>query len=648
MKSRSGGKGIVLVFIIILLILAVIGGGAYIYLATDLFKTPEQLFKKYMLSNIVELVQAEVKPFDEINTRSENELTEYNLNLDVDMQKLEMEEMKKLDIDFKLKTDWPNKNEELEILVNKDESEFFKGYMALTNETFGIKVPDLHDKYIAVENRDFKKMAKTFGLSEEYIEMVPDKIPTGLSKEEEEKITALATKYFNKAAEQFEETAYIAEKDITIILNQENLITDKYTLAISTKVLYTILTNTITELLDDPDFLAIINGRIDQKQLDELKGKYKEFLDQKTVEDIEDQTIKISVYALDGKTVKTEIKTDEEEAYFCIANNETESVITAVAVMPKNDYNDVGTTSTTIIKNSYVNNVGELTYETLISYNKDDIKKMQEEYDAEYADYGSIFERDYSEIYKDQKTKYVINTRKSNDNTYNGTVKFEGTNFAELKDVLTIGFKCQFGNASITTLSADNAIVINDYTMEDYQTLIGEIGTNLASSVLSKPDSLIGTIFTSLLGGNSNTEEDFSYEDDYNNYDDYGNYEDLDFSDDSSNDNYLYPTVTDNAEVIREEIDNNITSALETCLTNYKDEIAYNNPDANVGDFLNIDRVQEYAGTNHALELLDGTTIKCTTNKDGIDYIYYALMNIDETYTLREVEVLTEEEYLNR
>lgn len=648
MKSRSGGKGIVLVFIIILLILALIGGGAYIYLATDLFKTPEQLFKKYMLSNIVELVQAEVKPFDEINTRSENELTEYNLNLDVDMQKLEMEEMKKLDIDFKLKTDWPNKNEELEILVNKDESEFFKGYMALTNETFGIKVPDLHDKYIAVENRDFKKMAKTFGLSEEYIEMIPDKIPAGLSKEEEEKITALATKYFNKAAEQFEETAYIAEKDITIILNQENLITDKYTLAISTKVLYTILTNTITELLDDPDFLAIINGRIDQKQLDELKGKYKEFLDQKTVEDIEDQTIKISVYALDGKTVKTEIKTDEEEAYFCIANNETESVITAVAVMPKNDYNDVGTTSTTIIKNSYVNNVGELTYETLISYNKDDIKKMQEEYDAEYADYGSIFERDYSEIYKDQKTKYVINTRKSNDNTYNGTVKFEGTNFAELKDVLTIGFKCQFGNASITTLSADNAIVINDYTMEDYQTLIGEIGTNLASSVLSKPDSLIGTIFTSLLGGNSNTEEDFSYEDDYNNYDDYGNYEDLDFSDDSSNDNYLYPTVTDNAEVIREEIDNNITSALETCLTNYKDEIAYNNPDANVGDFLNIDRVQEYAGTNHALELLDGTTIKCTTNKDGIDYIYYALMNIDETYTLREVEVLTEEEYLNR
>lgn len=648
MKSRSGGKGIVLVFIIILLILALIGGGAYIYLATDLFKTPEQLFKKYMLSNIVELVQAEVKPFDEINTRSENELTEYNLNLDVDMQKLEMEEMKTLDIDFKLKTDWPNKNEELEILVNKDESEFFKGYMALTNETFGIKVPDLHDKYIAVENRDFKKMAKTFGLSDEYIEMVPDKIPTGLSKEEEKKITALATKYFNKAAEQFEETAYIAEKDITIILNQENLITDKYTLAISTKVLYTILTNTITELLDDPDFLAIINGRIDQKQLDELKSKYKEFLDQKTVEDIEDQTIKISVYALDGKTVKTEIKTDEEEAYFCIANNETESVITAVAVMPKNDYNDVGTTSTTIIKNSYVNNVGELTYETLISYNKDDIKKMQEEYDAEYADYGSIFERDYSEIYKDQKTKYVINTRKTNDNTYNGTVKFEGTNFAELKDVLTIGFKCQFGNASITTLSADNAIVINDYTMEDYQTLIGEIGTNLASSVLSKPDSLIGTIFTSLLGGNSNTEEDFSYEDDYNNYDDYGNYEDLDFSDDSSNDNYLYPTVTDNAEVIREEIDNNITSALETCLTNYKDEIAYNNPDANVGDFLNIDRVQEYAGTNHALELLDGTTIKCTTNKDGIDYIYYALMNIDETYTLREVEVLTEEEYLNR
>lgn len=647
MKNRNGGKAIIIVLLIILLILALIGGGAYIYLATDLFKTPEQLFKKYMLSNIIEMTQTEIKPFDDIEKRSESELTEYSLKLGVDAEKLEMEDMKKLDINFALKTDWPNKNEEIDIIINKDEEEYFKGHMALTNETFGIKIPDIYDKYVAIENRDFKKMAKTFELSEEYIEMLPDKIPSGLTKEEEEKLSALATKYVTKMVEQFEENAYIAEKDININVNQIELVADKYTLAISTKNLYTLLTNTITELLDDPEFLELTKDRINTEQLDELKNKYKEFLAENSVEDIEEQTIKISVYASDGRTVKTEIKADEgSEFNYFIINNETENLIVASTITPKSDYNKVETTTTTTMKNTYANDTGELTYETLISYNKDDIDAVQAEYDAEYGDYDSSFKTDYSEIYKDEKTKYIINTRKSNEDTYTGTVKFEGGDLDELKEIFDISFKCQFGKASITTLSKENSIVINDYTMEDYESLITEFGTNLVSTVLLKPDSLIGTIFTSFVGGNSTTDEDTNYLDnDYSSDDIYNN---VDFSDDSNNDNYLYPTVTDSSESLRGDIDTDITLALETCLTNYKDEITYNNPDANIGDFLNIDRVQEYAGTDYILELLDGTTIKCTTNKDGIDYIYYALMNIDETYTVREVEVLTEEEYLNR
>ena len=662
MKSRNGGKTIIIVLLIILLILALIGGGVYIYLATDLFKTPEQLFKKYMLSNIIEIIQTEIKPFEDIDKRSERELAEYSLKLGVDAQKLEMEDMQKLDINFALKTDWPNKNEEIEILINKDEEEYFKGFMALTNETFGIKIPDIYDKYVAVENRDFKKMAKTFELSEEYIEMLPDKIPSGLTKEEQEKLSVLATKYVTKMVEQFEENAYIAEKDININVNKTELVADKYTLTISTKTLYTILINTITELLDDQEFLELTNNRIQKEQLDELKNKYQEFLAENPAENIEEQTIKISVYAADGRTVKTEIKTDEgDEFNYFVINSETENLIVASTITPKSDYNKVETTTITTMKNTYANDVGELTCETLISYNKDDIDAVQAEYDAEYADYGSGFETDYSEIYKDEKTKYIINTKKSNEDTYTGTVKFEGGDLDELKEILDISFKCQFGKASITTLSKDNSIVINDYTMEDYNSLITEFGTNLVSTVLLKPDSLIGTIFTSFAKGESTTDEDTNYLDNDYSSDDYSSddyssndylnddgYSDINFSDDSSNDNYLYPTTTDNTEILRNDIHTDIMSALETCLTNYKDEITYNNPDANIGDFLNIDRVQEYAGTDYVLELLDGTTIKCTINKDGIDYIYYALMNIDETYTVREVNILTEEEYLNR
>ena len=44
MKNRSGNK-LIIVFLIFILI-ALVAGGAYAYFMTDLFKTPEQLFKK--------------------------------------------------------------------------------------------------------------------------------------------------------------------------------------------------------------------------------------------------------------------------------------------------------------------------------------------------------------------------------------------------------------------------------------------------------------------------------------------------------------------------------------------------------------------------------------------------------------------------
>lgn len=655
MKNRNGGKTIIIVLIILLLILALVGTGAYIYLATDLFKTPEQLFKKYMLSNVIELVQTEIKPFDEIDTRSETELAEYNFKVDVNAEELGNEDIKNLDVNLTLKTDWPNKNEEMEILVNKNEEEFFKAYFALTNETFGIKIPDIYDKFLAVENRDFKKIAKTFELSEEYIEQIPDKIPSGLTPEEEEKLTALSTKYVTKIVEHFGEDAYIAEKNINVTLNSQEIVTNRYTLSMTTKNLYTLLTNTVTELLEDPEFVELTKDRITTEQLDEIKTTYKDFLAENSVEDIEDQTIKISVYAADGRTVKTEMKADTgEEINFFIINNEEETIITASEITPKDEFNDIAFTTTTTIKNTYKDEVGELRYETVVSYNKDDIAAAQAEYDAEYADYGSGFEKNYSEIYADEKTGFIITTKKSNGDTYVGTIELDGEEVEEIKDILDLSFKCQFGKASVTTISTKNAVIINDYTMEDYQELVTEMGTNLLSVAMLKPNSLIGTIFTTITQGNSTTDEDLNYsdenpfyQDDYSN--DYGNYDDITISDDSYNDDYLYPSEVAETETLREDFDWDVTFALEMCLSNYKDEITFNNPEANLGDFLNIDKVQEYCGDEYVLELPDSTTIKCTMNQEGVEYIFYALMDIDgESLSVREVEVLTEEEYLNR
>ena len=652
MKNSRRVKPIFIILILILLILALVAGGIYVYLMTDLFKTPEQLFKKYMISNVIQLTQSNFEPFNEINERSEEEVTQYLLELGVDIPGILSNESQKIDVDLKLTTDIPNRNEELELVIDKNEKEFFKGSLALTDETFGIKVPDLYDKYIAVENRDFKKMAKTLNLSEEYINMIPDKIPSEMSEEDKLKIESLATKYVTKIVEQFGENTYIAEKDIKINVNSKEILTDKYTLSIDSKPLYTAVTESIKELLDDPEFASLYEDRISKDIIENLKTSYNDFLTENPISDIENKTLNLSVYAADGKTVKTGFSVDDNEVYFALENSDAESTMIFYSSEPKSETNDVGTTTTSILKNTFVNNEGLLTYEMITEYNKDDIAELQKEHDSKFADYSSSFTTDYSELYSDSTQKYIIKTTKNNESTITGSVELEGEEFDMIKDMINIKFKCQFGNATVNTMNETNSDIINDFTMEDYQNLLVKLGTNVASVALTKPDSLIGGILANMMNGD--TSSDFEYstdnEDTFAGTEDFSDtsYDDLTLPDDADNDNYLNPTVSTDTEMIKSEIDLLITNALNTCLENYKTMLEVN-PEEDLGIHLNVENVQQFSGNKYPMELIDSTTIKCIVNENGEEHIYYALMNIDGyELVVTEVEVLTEEEFLNR
>ena len=357
--------------------------------------------------------------------------------------------------------------------------------------------------------------------------------------------------------------------------------------------------------------------------------------------------MKLSVYASGGITVKTELISEENEVSIVMENNENESMMTLTSIEPKSDTNNVGTKSVTVLKNTYANNSGELSYETTIEYDKDDIKTLQDEYDAKYSGYTGSFTTDYSEIYADSNEKYVIKTTKTNDSTITGNVQFEGKKFDSIKDMLEIKFKCQFGNATVNTINEKNSIVINDYTMEDYQQLLIDIGTNAAATAITKPNSLIGTFLTNSFFGNSSTVEDESNDFIIESEDSIGN-DDFTLSDDENNDNYLYPTVSNDIEILRDDVDTAITDGLTTVLNRYKMELEFNS-EADLGEFLTVENVQQFCGETYSLELTDSTTIKCTVDKDGEQYIYYALMNIDgNELVVTEVEVLTEEEFLNR
>ena len=87
------------------------------------------------------------------------------MDINVDLSSMSTEDSK-YDANLKLISDVKNSNASLDITIDKEDTEILKGTLAVTDETFGLHVPDIHEKYIALENRDFKKLAKTAGLSD--------------------------------------------------------------------------------------------------------------------------------------------------------------------------------------------------------------------------------------------------------------------------------------------------------------------------------------------------------------------------------------------------------------------------------------------------------------------------------------------------
>ena len=72
---------------IIMVLIVIIGCGlAYAYTKTDIFKTPQQLFKKYLADNVNQLENMNFNPLAEILEKMENEPVETNLYVDVESQ----------------------------------------------------------------------------------------------------------------------------------------------------------------------------------------------------------------------------------------------------------------------------------------------------------------------------------------------------------------------------------------------------------------------------------------------------------------------------------------------------------------------------------------------------------------------------------
>lgn len=580
------GKAKAIILIIIILLLIILGGCAYAYLATDIFKTPEELFTKYLANNIEQLKEFNLKPFDETIEKMVTDPADINADIVFTSDNPKT----KGSANINIKSDPVNKKESFGIEVKNDEDYFFGIDAIITNEAFGLHLKEAHDKYITVENRDLKKLAKTLNLDEEMIEQIPDKIPEtkAISDEDIETLKKLNDKYFKRLSEQIDASYYAVEKDVTVDVNGTEVKANKYTLTMSSKEFCTVILNTLDELFEDPEFTGLYE---DDTQLNEVKEQIEEAKEE--LEDYdEDETVVIAVYENNKKTIKTEMTVDEDKVEFIISNN-------SIIVNVEDAYDDVSF----IISNSFEGTQGELT--------------------IEYIDNED----------NDNNTKIIIKSTKNNDDI-ESKIELDQEDVEEEDFKYDISFSVKFNpNLEIEELTDDNSIVINDYTEEDFTELLMEVVENLTKSAEEEPATLIGIIwgYTNSFATNANM-----------------NFSNLDSDtsnlnvDDSTPAN-REPRPFDEAVEIdekKEKVESEIKTAIENKLLDYH-MAAISNEDENPSDYLTVENIQAECDSEYQLEFIDGNTIKCTLD----DEVYYAKIAIDGSeYKLTDIEVLYSED----
>lgn len=604
------GKKIILVLVVLLILIAT---GVFAFVKTDIFKTDKQLFYKYLSKNIDAFtedmdVNTLKNLFNNLNEKDATSSGEFRF----DGLKEIIGQEKDLSFNFDLATDKANKKMKVNYAINVDEEEILAFNFLKDDEKYALKCDEITDsKYIAVENKNLKELAKKLGI--ENVEEIPDKIEYKEKEIDEGKLELIKDKYVGLVDELIAEEKYIAENEVKINIDDKEITTNKYSLNLTQKEIYDIVAKVLDTLKDDDEtlnfYLDLANvGNSEDLKLDTLKKNIKEYIEEDFIpaeRDIkENESITVSIYESKGKTVKTEILVDSKE-----------DIIYSVTYRENGDDNFRLETSTAKDKENGIYAACDISVDAIIhsekdkievtiiakeEYDKNDIKKLEKDEDLSY----------YADSYKDSNIELKYNITEITD----AQMKFDFYGKVDGKNITT--FK---GNTKVVEqvskmegLTNENATILNDCSEEEIKEIFAGISTKAIMVLPQKIDKIVpgfSSMFTPSLN-EDNTSNVMNEE---------------------NNDSNLL-TGGSETEGIKEELN----AALKKCQDNYFIEYM-SNQEADVNEYLSEENVKNYC---------DGASNIVFTDY-GIDYTstdgteYEAIINMDMSSGYITIDTVT-------
>ena len=469
----------ILVTVAILIILIIIGILGYLYLKTDVFKTKEMLFAKYLTQNFEKISILENESEEEIKTQLDN--NKYTSQIIGTLEYTENENnINNVKIKVDSNIDNINNYDYKDISI-EDENNKLLGFEYLKqDETYGIRLNDIQ-QFVSIEKN--KENNNTDETKIYTIEELTSKIDTNsifnFTGEEKQE---LANTYLKIIKSNITSDKYYKQPNALITVNNKSIQTNAYYIKLTIEE----YNNLIIKMLEQIKKDEIILSRIDLIE-DEIKQKYSEYQQEeslrtkfvnyisKKIETIQNNNIgneevKVTVYENNMKTVRTAIEKSTEKINIDMYNENSIKI-------DKNILTD--NTKEQILKIEKANNNTLIEYEEL--QDNETLKDIQVNYQQEIGNYNIIKNLELSVSNGEYKGTLTIEDNIKIVDEFENQITLETDNIKLddlqqtqrdlIKQILNENYKSQLSNL--------NSVV----TLEDYKTMLENLGLIQKSSI---------------------------------------------------------------------------------------------------------------------------------------------------------------------
>lgn len=374
MKNKKTGLIIAIILIALIIVAGVI---AYVYFATDIFKTNDQAFAKYLFqgNNLNQILKEDVLE-QQKNLKQNNSYTsegELNINLQ------NGGETQKVQIATNSKYDNNTKRTYSEATLKNGEESLLKLSYINSEDVYGIKCDDVYQYYVGFRNSNLKQLAQILGMPEEIIENIPDAISFENNNSiSEQDIKYLTDTYSQTIIEGIAKEKYSKTDKTTIHINGKTYEANGYALTLNQDDIVQIVSNVLTKAKNDETTLNIIENAlpIEKSKLQEMLDQAIQMVQTNLTEEI---NLQIIVYASNGQTVRTQININNKlNIMFDIEKNTktNQKIITTIENLNNTETQDsiqiivekgINTDGNTYSVNVIANSAGKIQYQATVN-----------------------------------------------------------------------------------------------------------------------------------------------------------------------------------------------------------------------------------------------------------------------------------------